>query len=82
MIKYIKREVEIMNKKAIEELYNELGFENADSFAEDYKNDIVTENTCRNGRKVIWYIDSVKCAAIYEDTLEFLTEEEIEKELC
>lgn len=57
-------------------------FENADSFDEDYKNDIVTENTCRNGRKVIRYIDSVKCAAIYEDTLELLTEEEIEKELC
>ena len=42
----------------------------------------LTENTARNGREVLWFMDTLHCEAIYIDTLEFLTEEEIEKELC
>lgn len=64
---------------ALKKLYEEIGFENVLS---DIENDYLTENSCRNGRDVLWYMDENNNVAIYIDTLEFLTEEEIEKELC
>lgn len=42
----------------------------------------ITINTCRNGRKVAWYLDETKELCIYIDTMEELTQEEIENELC
>lgn len=66
---------------AIKKLYEEIGFEDVDVLS-DIEHDYLTENTCRNGRDVLWYIDEANNIAIYIDTLEFLTEEEIEKELC
>lgn len=65
--------------EALRALYDELGIEFT---LRDVDKDYLTENTCRNGRKVLWYMDENKCVAIYIDTLEFLTDEEIEKELC
>lgn len=42
----------------------------------------LTQNTARNGRPVMWYLDGDGYeAAVYIDTLETLTQEEIEKEL-
>lgn len=64
---------------AITKLYKEIGFEDV---LNDIEHDYLTENTCRNGRDVLWYIDENHNVAIYEDTLEFLTEEEIEEQLC
>lgn len=66
---------------AIVKLYKELCFE-CPNVISDIENDALTENVCRNGREVIWYMDEANCKAIYIDTLEFLTEEEIEKELA
>lgn len=65
---------------AITKLYEELSGEH--NVIEDINNDYLTENTCRNGREVLWYMDNDTCKAIYIDTLDFLSEEEIEKELC
>lgn len=64
---------------AIKKLYQ--GINSTDVLA-DIANDRLTENICVNGRYVIWYISEKEEAAIYTDTLEFLTEEEIQKELC
>ena len=64
---------------AIEKLYKEIGFEDV---LNDIKNDYLTENTCRNGKEVLWYLDENKSVAIYVDSLEFLTEEDIEEQLC
>ena len=42
----------------------------------------LTENKARSGREVLWYLDQDEHeAAVYIDTGEKLTEEEIEKEL-
>lgn len=71
-----------MNKSvllAIKKLYQHLG---TDSVIEDIDGDTLTENQCRNGRNVLWYLDETNNVAIYIDTLELMTEEEIEKELC
>ena len=74
-----------MNKsvlKAITVLYAEIpGSEDAD-ILDDIKNDVLTDITARNGREALWYMVENIDKAIYVDTLEFLTEEEIEKELC
>ena len=43
--------------------------------------DFLTENTARNGKAVLWYYDGITEKAIYIDSLEFLTNEEIENEL-
>lgn len=65
---------------AIKKLYKELCKE--ESVLNDIEHDYLTENTCRNGREVLWYFDGNNELAIYIDTLDFLTKEEIEKELC
>lgn len=65
---------------AIEKIYEEIPGEH--DVLNDINHDYLTENTCRNGRNVLWYIDEANNIAIYIDTREFLTEEEIEKELC
>lgn len=67
--------------EAMAKLYEEMDFENPD-IAEDMKNDFLSECKCRNGREVLWYMDEANNKAIYIDTMEFLTDEEIEKELC
>jgi len=61
-------------------LYHELNvdFENC---GDDLQYDYLTLNTARSGREVMWYLDDTECKAIYTDTLEFLTEEEIDEEL-
>lgn len=42
---------------------------------------IITLNGCRNGRDAVWHLDeSIECC-VYVDTLEELSQEEIEKEL-
>lgn len=64
---------------ALRRLYERIGYTDV---LTDIANDHVTENTCRNGRTVLWYMDESRSQAIYTDGLEFLTEEEIESELC
>ena len=62
-----------ISDEAAEEIYN--------SIVEDGRDDI-TENTARNGRPVIWYIDSEGHeAAVYLDTIELMDKEEIEEQL-
>ena len=47
-----------------------------------YRNDILTLNRCRNGRKVAWCIwDENLQSCRYVDTLKRLSEKEIEDEL-
>lgn len=67
--------------KAIEKVYSVAGIE-SESIFDDIKKDYLTLNTCRNGREVVWYMDESKNVAVYVDTLEVLSNEEIEKELC
>lgn len=64
--------------KAIEKLYESIGME---FHHEDYDRDFLTVNVCRNGREVYYYMDERISKAIYIDSLELLTDEEIEKEL-
>ncbi len=66
--------------KAIKEIYNILGVNEPD-IENDRKHDYLTDNVARNGRDILWYLDESNNIAIYVDTLERLTEEEIEKEL-
>lgn len=66
---------------ALKKLYDEIGFDEPHIY-DDIENDYVTENKCRNGREVLWYTDESHNIAIYIDTLEFLSEEEIDEQLC
>ena len=73
-------------KKAIKQAINELGYfdvaENEETLCKWYEDGTASINIARNGRTVAWVL--LECAekAIYVDTLEELTEEEIESELC
>ena len=72
-----------MNKsalKAIAKLYERIPY--SETILEDIDGSFLTEDTARNGREVLWYMNDLFNEAVYIDTLEFLTEEEIEKELC
>ncbi len=66
--------------KAIKNIYDTLGLDKPD-IKNDRKHGYLTDNVARNGRNVLWYLDETNDIAIYIDTLEQLTEEEIEKEL-
>lgn len=44
--------------------------------------DIITVNTARNGRAVLWALTETQEAAVYIDTGAELAPDEIEKELC
>lgn len=65
--------------KAIELLYDKLGLEFEMS---DITLGYLTDNVTRTLRDVLWYVDSCHNEAIYIDNLVFLTESEIEAELC
>ena len=72
-----------MNKsalKAIAKLYERIPY--SETILEDIDGSFLTEDTARNGREVLWYMNDLFNEAVYIDTLEFLTEEEIAKELC
>ena len=73
-------------KKAIKQAINELGYfdvaENEETLCEWYENGTASINTARNGRTVAWVLLESAEKAVYVDTLEELTEEEIESELC
>lgn len=50
---------------------------------DDIVADFFTHNVTRSGRDVLWYNDGCGTdCCIYLDTLEFLSEEEEERELC
>lgn len=66
--------------KALKKLYEELNIINPDILS-DYDHDYLTKHTARNGRPVLWYLEERHEAAIYADTCELLTQEEIENEL-
>lgn len=72
---------------AIEALYEELcsleeiRLGRANLF-EDYAAERLAEHKARNGRPVLWYIDERHNIAVYVDTAELLTDEEIEDQLC
>jgi len=67
--------------KAIAKLYERLFDGCVETLIEDVNTGRLTKDTARNGREVLWYMDETRNEAVYIDTLEFLTEEEIEKEL-
>ncbi len=66
---------------AIKKVYELIGFETPEIIF-DIRDDYLTEHEARNGRNVIWYLDETYNVAVYTDTLEVLSDEEIEKELC
>lgn len=68
---------------AVKEIYAEIGIDfTKESLEQDWKYNYLTLNECRNGRNVLWYKDSLYDLAIYVDTLVFLTDDEIEEQLC
>lgn len=67
--------------KAIQYLYDEINM-NIDSVVDDWNNNYLTINECRNKRLVVWYIDECHNCCIYIDTLDELDEEEIGEQLC
>lgn len=73
-------------KKAIKQAVKELGYfdvaENEAALCEWYENGTASINIARNGRAVAWVLLESAEKALYVDTLEELTEEEIESELC
>lgn len=72
---------EIKEIIAVHDLYEHLN-KNIGSIEMDFAHGYLTFNETRDGRDVAWYIDEIKSAAIYVDTREILTEEEIEEGLC
>lgn len=63
----------MLEQAAVKKIAEELQIEESDE---------ITINTCRNGREVAWYLDESREMCIYIDTLEELTQEEIDKELA
>lgn len=61
---------------AVLRVYEAAGIEAPDIYAED-----VTEHIARSGRKVFWYLDATKEAAVYADTGNVLTAAEMEREM-
>ncbi len=66
---------------ALVKLYEKIGFDEPDVI-KDINEDYLSECTARNKRTVLWYLDEAKSIAIYTDTAEFLSKEEIEEQLC
>lgn len=66
--------------KALKFLYQKFGIPNRDILF-DIATGTLSENKARNGRDVLWYLDHKVNAAVYIDTLDVLSEDEIEKEL-
>lgn len=74
----------MMERLNCEFIYYETENEKKESLRHLYDTDMLTCNLARNGREVLWYMDpdNGKSVSIYIDTLEELTEEEIEEELA
>lgn len=73
----------LLERLNCEFIYYETEDEKRESLQHLYDTDMLTRNLARNGREVLRYIDpdNGKCVSIYIDTLEELTEEEIEEQL-
>ena len=69
--------VEDREKKAIIEALNEINYELDEENIQSWIND----DTCRNGRDVIWILTENKEVCVYIDDLSFLNEKEIEEQL-
>lgn len=72
--------------KGIKKISSDIGYSageniNIDLLINDATSNYLTINTARNGRDVLWYLYNDSNYGIYLDTLEYLTEEEIENEL-
>lgn len=72
---------------AIEALYEEMYSleeirNGSANVIEDYEAERLKEHKARNGRPVLWYTDGIHNIAVYVDTAELLTDEEIEDQLC
>ena len=73
---------EMKQLEAIKKLYENLNFEDPD-IVRDIKEDYLTAHTTRSGKEVLWYLDeSNNSVAINIDTLELLTDDEIEQEIA
>lgn len=84
MDKRIRTKFEELNEHmdAVKEIYEEIGLSMTKENVEtDYACDYLTLNTGRNGRDILWYMDSLSNIAIYVDTLVILNEDEIEEQL-
>ena len=66
--------------KSILIIYEKLNTE-APDIIRDINNGYLTDHEARNGRPILWYMDETNNIAIYTDTLDILSNEEIEKEL-
>lgn len=74
----------IQEKKAIKEALKLIGYydvsENEDSIQEWIDDNTISICTCRSGRDAVWIITESHESAVYIDTLEPLSQEEITKE--
>ena len=69
-------------KEAMVKLLNIAGIESdIETMQRFVKDDSLTINTARNGRDVAWMLTETQNIAVYVDSLQQLTEEEIEREL-
>ena len=77
-------ELTIRERKAIKEALELLGYydasENEDNIQEWIDDDTISVCTCRSGRTAVWIITESHDSAVYIDTLEPLSQEEITKE--
>lgn len=72
-----------MSSEAIAIIYNIIGIKpDKNQIEQDQEHDYLTVNIARNGKNVIWYLDENYNVAVYTDTLEQLSENEIEEQLC
>jgi len=68
-------------KEAGRKLLDIAGFEVNDETIERFvKDDSLTINTARNGRDVVWLVTENQNISVYVDSLQELSEEEIESE--
>lgn len=79
---------EALSQKEVEAIKEALCNINYDSVADDEErtqawidDDSITINTCRNGRDVVCILTESDEVAVYIDTLDTLSQEEIEEQL-
>ena len=78
----MKKRITEKEKKAMVKLLDIAGIESdIETMQRFVKDDSLTINTARNGRDAAWMLTETQNIAVYVDSLQQLTEEEIEREL-
>ena len=78
----MKKRITEKEKEAMVKLLDIAGIESdIETMKRFVKDDSLTINTARNGRDVAWMLTENQNIAVYVDSLQELSEEEIEREL-